>query len=161
MSQRGNCASARKSCGAKGSFEDGVFSWAPEHGGRRKQDGYEAVWEYVNGKPVRYSGSYVFPIIMDPASFDYLPVRGASVEEKCLGRFNERGLEIKMMKVHAGASFDLKASERPLVVCAMSGEGYANGEPYGSPPSSKARRKRGPQSGPRNEFFIVGLPTFD
>ena len=164
MSQR-QLRLGAKELQAKGSFEDGVFSWDPEHGGRRKQDGYEAVWEYVNGKPVRYSKPrYVFPIIMDPASFDYLPVRGASgVEEKSLGRFNERGLEIKMMKVQAGASFDLKASERPLVVCAMSGEGYANGEPYGA--LSAFRVKRGESAGLKadleTEFFIVGLPTFD
>ena len=104
------------------------------------------------------------PFDVEIGAPDERPVRGASgIEEKSLGRFNERGLEIKMMKMQAGASFDLKASERPLVVCAMSGEGYANGEPYGA--LSAFRVKRGESAGLKadleTEFFIVGLPTFD
>lgn len=164
MSQRQLRAGANE-LQSKGSFHDGVFVWGEDHQGRRKQDGYEAVWEYVNGKEVRYcKPRYLAPIIMNPSSFEYVPLRGsAGAAEKLLGRFNERGAEIRMIKIDASAEYVLKAPERPLVVAVMSGEGSADGEIYG--PLSAWRILRGQETRLNAEFetelFIVGLPAFD
>jgi len=164
MSQRQLRAGA-KELQSKGSFHDGVFVWGEDHEGRRKQDGYEAVWEYVNGKQVGYcKPRYLSPVIMDPENFNYVPMRGhAGVAEKTLGRFNERGAEIRMIRLDPGAEHLLKAPERPLVVAVMRGEGSADGELYG--PLSALRVMRGEDTRlaaeSETELFIVGLPAFD
>ncbi len=164
MSQRQLRAGA-KELQSKGEFKDGVFMWDEEHAPRRNQDGYEAVWEYVNGKEVRYcKPRYLAPVIMNPESFDYIPLRGKSgVAMKSLGRFNERGAEIRMIKMLPGAEFTLQATERPLVVTVMRGEGSAADDIYG--PLSAFRVLRGGETRLKAEFetelFIVGLPAFD
>ncbi len=164
MSQR-QLRTGAKELQSKGTFHDGVFIWGEDHEGRRKQDGYEAVWEYVNAKEVRYcKPRYLSPIIMDPASFDYLPVRERNgVAEKTLGRFNERGAEIRMIKVNAGAEHLLRAPERPLVVTVMSGEGDVDGDIYGLLSAWRILRgeERRLKADSDTELFVIGLPTFD
>ncbi|WP_425409868.1 hypothetical protein [Hyphococcus sp.] len=164
MSQRQLRAGARE-LQAKGTFEDGVFVWDDEHAGKKKQDGYEAVWEHVNGKDVKYCNPrYVSPIIMNPDSFDYIQLRGhAGVAQKLLGRFNERGAEIHMIKMEPGAEYALAAPERPLVVAVMHGEGAADGEVYGPLSAFRVLRKEQVQLAAEfeTELFIIGLPSFD
>lgn len=164
MSQR-QLRLGAKELQSKGVFEDGVFIRDGDEEGRRKQDGYEAVWEFVNGRPVRYTRPrYLAPVIMDPESFEYLPVRDApGVSEKTLGRFNERGAEIRMIKAQPRAKLALDAPERPFVVCVMRGEGRVDDELYG--PLSAFRVLRGESAmltaELETELFVIGLPRFD
>jgi hypothetical protein len=59
-----------------GSFARGVYTRLKPDGGKINKDAYEAVWEEVNGRPLVYPPErYLRPVFMDPASFDWTPLR--------------------------------------------------------------------------------------
>jgi hypothetical protein len=104
---------------AKGQFHDGVFTWHDEHGTQHNQDGYEAAWEHVMGRPVRYpKARYQAPVIVEPEHFAWRPLAAGleGVEVKRLGLFNERGLGVALWRLAPMASVSLpKASRRELM----------------------------------------------
>jgi hypothetical protein len=92
---------------AEGEFRDGVFRRRADVEGKRNLDGYQAIWEHVNGRPMLYpKPRYPQPIFMDPSTYDWVPVDGApGVFEKLLGMFTERRSEAGFVRLEAGASF--------------------------------------------------------
>jgi hypothetical protein len=102
-----------------GEFKDGVFRRHPlpnppplagegrEGAGKRNMDGYQAIWEHVNARPMVYpKPRYPQPIFMDPANYEWVPVAGApGVAEKLLGVFTERRSESSFLRLDAGASY--------------------------------------------------------
>ena len=63
----------------EGEFKDGVFRRRADVEGKRNLDGYQAIWEHVNERPMVYpKPRYPQPIFMDPASYDWVPVEGAA-----------------------------------------------------------------------------------
>ena len=84
----------------EGEFKDGVFRRRADAEGKRNMDGYQAIWEHVNGRPMAYpKPRYPQPIFMDPATYDWVPVEGPSgVCEKPLGVFTERRSEAGFFK---------------------------------------------------------------
>src|SRR5262249_40413746 len=79
----------------EGEFKDGVFRRRADVEGKRNLDGYQAIWEHVNGRPMVYpKPRYPQPIFMDPANYEWVPVEAApGVAEKLLGVFTERRSE--------------------------------------------------------------------
>src|ERR1700724_68779 len=75
-----------------GTFEGGIFRRNGDVEGRRNTDGYQAIWEHVNGQRMEYpKPRYRDPIMVDPANYEWLPVSGMpGVSEKPLGRFMRR-----------------------------------------------------------------------
>jgi hypothetical protein len=75
--------------------------------GKRNVDGYQAIWEHVNGRPMDYpKPRYPQPIFMDPENYAWVPVAGVpGVAEKLLGVFTERRSETGLIKLDAGASY--------------------------------------------------------
>ena len=58
-----------------GTFEKGVFRRNESEEGKRNVDGYQAVWEHVNKRPMTYPAPrYHEPIMMSPDHFDWVPV---------------------------------------------------------------------------------------
>jgi hypothetical protein len=117
----------------EGEFKDGVFRRHPlpnppphsasqdarerayagegrEGAGKRNMDGYQAIWEHVNERPMVYpKPRYPQPIFMDPANYEWVPVEGQrGVSEKLLGVFTERRSEASLFKLEAGASFSAR-----------------------------------------------------
>jgi hypothetical protein len=92
---------------AEGEFKDGVFRRRADVEGKRNLDGYQAIWEHVNRRPMVYpKPRYPQPIFMDPATYDWVPVEGApGVAEKLLGVFTERRSEAGMVRIDADASY--------------------------------------------------------
>lgn len=90
---------------SRGEFHDGVFTWRDANGTKHNQDGYEAVWERVFGRPIEYpKPRYQAPVILQPARFAWLAVAGVrGVDRRSLGSFNERGLGIAQWRLAAGA----------------------------------------------------------
>ena len=148
-----------------GTFERGVYKWTDAEGKRHHKDGYEAVWEHVMGKPVEYpEPRFERPVIMFPKSFDYLPVRDVpGAETKDLGRFNERGLSISLLRLEAGTTYPVNGERQSFLFYAMSGSGTANGEAWQS--ESALQCEKGEQVTLRAnddaELFVIGLPVFD
>ena len=91
----------------EGEFKDGVFRRRADVEGKRNLDGYQAIWEHVNERPMVYpKPRYPQPIFMDPANYEWVPVEGApGVAEKLVGVFTERRSEAGLIKLDAGASY--------------------------------------------------------
>jgi hypothetical protein len=91
---------------AFGEFKDGVFYRADGAPGKKSRDAYQAIWEHVHGREMFYpKGRYDAPIMMQSASFEWTPVKGAKgVSEKLFGVWTERRTEAGLLRLGAGAS---------------------------------------------------------
>lgn len=93
---------------AFGVFEDGIFKRTGPlpPGTRRNQDGFEAIWEHLYGRKVKYPAPrYPGPMLMKPQNFAWLPVAGEPGHfVKRLATFTERQLEVGMTRLDAGAA---------------------------------------------------------
>jgi hypothetical protein len=76
----------------EGEFKDGVFRRRADVPGKRNADGYQAIWEHVNGRSMHYpEPRYSRPFMMNPAHSSWVPLeQSAGVAEKLLGTFTER-----------------------------------------------------------------------
>jgi hypothetical protein len=114
---------------ADGSFTDGVFRRREGVPGRKNTDGFQAIWEHINQRPMLYpKGRYPAPIMMDPKNYAWTSVESAGgVEEKLLGMFTERRTEARFIRLDAGASYYAKGRGVYYVV---SGAGTASDNDY-------------------------------
>jgi quercetin dioxygenase-like cupin family protein len=87
-----------------GQFDRGVFTRRLPDGRVTRKDGYEAIWEHVNGREVEYPPPrYEEPVIMHPANFQWRPTRDPGFALKHLGTFGERGVAIGQISGTRGA----------------------------------------------------------
>jgi hypothetical protein len=109
---------------AEGEFKDGVFRRRADVPGKRNVDGYQAIWEHVNGKAMAYpKARYSRPFMMNPAHYSWVPLeQAAGVEEKALGVFTERRSAASFLRFSPGATYDAVGSAVYFVV---SGKGRA------------------------------------
>ncbi len=148
-----------------GEFHNGIYTWVDEKGTKHNKDGYEAVWEDLNKKKIRYpEPRYDQPIMFRPENFQYLSIRGVpGVYEKNMGRFNERGLLVKQIKMDAGASYEVDGRPQSLLFYVITGEGKSDGEKWG--PESAFQVERDEiikiEAETPSEFYVMGLPVFD
>jgi hypothetical protein len=114
----------------KGKFEDGVFTWLDAEGKKHNVDGYQAVWEEVNGRKLTYpKPRYDAPVILNPENFAWVPYAGApGVTIRELGHYHERGLEVAQISVPVGGSVTTVASPGRALLFVEHGIGTANGE---------------------------------
>jgi hypothetical protein len=120
---------------AHGTFEKGVFRRNEGEDGKRNVDGYQAVWEYVNKRPMNYPAQrYRDPIMMSPEHFEWVPVEGApGVCEKLMGVFTERRCEARFLRLAPQAR--IRASGRKIYFV-LTGDGQVSG-----PVSGQAYRR--------------------
>ncbi|MDB5732913.1 MAG: hypothetical protein JWQ03_2808 [Variovorax sp.] len=106
-----------------GTFEKGVYKTHDRNAARRNQDGYEAVWEHVNGRPLHYpEDRYLTPLFMRPSAFQWRSTDTAGVERKHLGTFAEGSTQIAMLRLASDASYEVR--DRTLLFV-LGGEGRA------------------------------------
>jgi hypothetical protein len=112
-----------------GSFEGGIFRRKDDAEGRRQTDGYQAIWEHINGRRMEYpKPRYRDPIMVDPAHYEWLPVAGMpGVTEKPLGTFTERQCGAVLVKLVRGATYGAAGRSVYLV---QSGSGIAGDGSY-------------------------------
>src|SRR5262249_10813563 len=112
----------------KGRCRDVVCGRRADFEGKRNLDGYHAIWERVNGRPMVYpKARYPQSIFMDPVNYEWVPVEGAAgVAEKLLGVFTERRSEAGLIKLDAGASYVARGKG---VYVVTRGAGSVGGEP--------------------------------
>jgi len=113
----------------QGEFKNGVFRRRGDVEGKRNMDGYQAIWEHANGKPMVYpTPRYSRPFLMDPAAYAWAPVAGAAgVSEKLLGVFTERRSSIRALKIESGHSYRL---EGRAILIVFAGTGSVAGHDY-------------------------------
>ena len=86
-----------------GNFQRGVFTRTTADGRTVRKDGYEAVWEHVMRREVRYPPPrFDEPVVMFPDNFNWIGL-GGGIEVKRLGAFGERGLELSFIRAPRGA----------------------------------------------------------
>jgi hypothetical protein len=109
---------------AEGEFKDGVFRRRADVPGKRNVDGYQAIWEHVNGRPMTYpEARYSRPFMMNPEHYSWVPLeQSVGVSEKMLGVFTERRSSASFLKFAPGAKHD--ASGRAVFIV-LSGSGRA------------------------------------
>ncbi|MGH7091546.1 MAG: hypothetical protein ACREFQ_21860 [Stellaceae bacterium] len=107
---------------SQGEFKDGVFRRRGDVPGKRNVDGYQAIWEYVNERPMTYPRPrYSRPFMMDPANYEWMPLAAhPGVEEKFLGVFTERRTTVRFLKLDPGARF---TGEGRSLIFVIEGEG--------------------------------------
>ncbi|RDI22810.1 hypothetical protein [Pseudacidovorax intermedius] len=107
----------------KGRFEGGIYKVDKPEGGTRNQDAYEAVWEHVNGRRLRYpegEGAQA-PAFLQPEDFPWQPSPGEpGVERRLLGRFSSAQTALSVLRLAAGASASLSPN---AVLFVMKGSG--------------------------------------
>jgi hypothetical protein len=147
-----------------GRFDDGVYIWKDDGGKTHKADGYEAVWEHVHGRPISYTEPrYADPVILNPSAFSYLPHPSCpGIEERSLGRFHERGLEVRQRRMARGSACSFAAGERGWLFFALSGEGRAGNEPWGAESAFALAPGEAVEisCSEDSEFYMFGLPAF-
>src|SRR5262249_20884846 len=97
--------------------------------GRRNLDGYQAIWEHINGCRMDHpKPRYRDPIMVDPAHYEWLPAgEGGRVMEKQLGTFTERQCAAALIKLSRGATYRARVRSVYLV---LAGSGIAHDAPY-------------------------------
>lgn len=113
----------------EGEFKDGVFRRKDGVEGKRNVDGYQAIWEHANQRPMVYpKPRYDHPIFMDPENYEWLPVDGApGVSERLLGMFSECRTEAGFLRLDPGAAYEAGGRGIYFVV---SGAGSVEGQPF-------------------------------
>lgn len=105
-----------------GQFDRGVFTRQTPDGRTQRKDGYEAVWEYVNGREVEYPPArYEEPVVMHPANFNWIPTRDSGFELKHLGTFGERTLNIGQIRAARGSRHRIDKHRAPELLFVESG----------------------------------------
>lgn len=114
--------------GSVGTFKDGVFRRNEGQPGKKNLDGYQAIWEHVNGRTLDYpKPRYPAPLMMDEQNFSWVASKTEpGVSEKLLGVFTERRAQAAIVKIAAGATH--RMSERQIYFC-KSGHGAAGEQP--------------------------------
>ncbi len=112
-----------------GEFKDGIFRRKDDVEGRRNTDGYQAIWEHVNGQRMEYpKPRYRDPIMVDPGHFEWTPISGMTgVRQRRLGVFTERQCGASLVRLQPGASY--AAAERSVYLV-ISGSGTLASGPY-------------------------------
>lgn len=90
-----------------GTFKDGVFHRNPGTPGKKNVDGFQAIWEHINKRPLVYAKPrYEAPVLMHPDHYDWVPVEASpGAYEKVMGVFTERRAQCGFVRLDAGASW--------------------------------------------------------
>jgi hypothetical protein len=122
-------AAAVEALKAQGHFENGVFHRNAGLDGKPAMDSFQAAWEFAQGRPMIYpTPQYADPILLDTASYRWLPLDGApGVEEKAYGTFTDCAIRSAGYRLAPGAAFT--ATGRGIFLV-LAGAGTLAGEPY-------------------------------
>ena len=113
---------------AFGVFEDGVFRRTDAPRGKRSVDGFQAIWEHKNGRPLKFpKPRYTAPVLMDPAHYQWQPIADTLfAHEKRLGSFTECGTSMSCIRLDPGAKW---TAEGRTILFTVSGTGAVGDQP--------------------------------
>jgi hypothetical protein len=125
----GEVAAGMKALERLGEFRNGIFRRNEGVPGRRNQDAFEAIWEFVNARHLDYAASpYAAPALIDPDDVEWMPLDGAGrVAEKPLGRFPAHETAMRALALGEGARFEARGRS---VILFLSGAGTVAGRPF-------------------------------
>lgn len=144
-----------------GRFEKGVYRRNDGEEGKRNVDGYQAIWEYVNKRTMKYPEQrYHDPIMINPEHFSWVPEGTRGVVEKLLGVFTERGTEARMLRLETEATF--RALGRRIYFV-RSGTGRVAGDNYRRFTTVLCERAEDTSfaAAGATEILVLGLPKLE
>ncbi|MFC5994482.1 hypothetical protein ACFQE5_09695 [Pseudonocardia hispaniensis] len=148
----------------RGRFENGIFRWVDDEGRHRNQDGYEAIWEHVNGKSVDYpKPRYTHPISMRPENFTWVPAESEpGVEHKHIATFGERRTAVGFTRIATGVTHQVPERNGVLLHFVMNGAVRCADTTYGSYTAIRIDDREGVtyRATADTELFTIGLPVF-
>jgi hypothetical protein len=110
---------------AKGSFENGIFTWLDDAGKKHNQDGYEAAWEHVHGRAISYAKPrYDRPVILQPELFAWQKTSQEGVEERQLGQFTEGKLTVSQLRLASGCAAQVNAGQQETLLFLLQGNAH-------------------------------------
>lgn len=111
-----------------GEFTEGLFRWHnPPASKAKQQDGYEALWEAINRRPLVYPQQrYRHPTVMNPEGFAWLPCPDSKLERRELGRFTERAITIAQLRLSAGEKARIESPHSIRLLYVLEGSGKAD-----------------------------------
>ncbi|MCY1165988.1 hypothetical protein D9M73_59040 [compost metagenome] len=114
---------------ATGTFEQGIYRSTRPDGSVRSKDAYEAVWEDLNGRALKYPGSrYQKPVLLDPEAFAWQETDDdAGTARRHLLTASEGELRLAQWKLASGKQVTLEAN---TIVFVMEGQGQTNGSEW-------------------------------
>lgn len=119
-------AAAQSTLKETGRFEGGKY-YANDNSAEAK-DGYEALWEHCNGRPLVYPEErFDKPVIVKPKGFSWKPSKsGQCVFYKNLGVFTERETRVQSVRIEAGGKWQVDAENAIQLLYVLRGEGNAS-----------------------------------
>lgn len=146
----------------KGEFESGKFfaAGAKERGDMGK-DGFEAVWEECNSRPLKYpEPRYETPVLMKPQNFGWREY-GKKVWRKHLRSFTERETRVEIVKVEDGGVWNVEGEKAVQFGFVVEGEGSLDGIKVGFEDAVRLQAGEGAtfKSDSRLEIFRIVVPT--
>lgn len=150
-----------------GRFDGGVFTRSTPDGRVVRKDGYEAIWEHVNDRPVEYPAPrYEEPVVIHPDGFGWIATRDAGFELKHMATFGERALNIGQIRGARGAHHsvdrhrapELLFVERGAIRDGTSGEVLDTHSAFRVDPADTGRELEVVED---CVLFFVQLPKFD
>lgn len=118
-----------------GEFSGGVYRRVTADGRHRNTDGYQAVWEHLTGRPMRYARpAYAEPVLLDPAAFRAHPVAGEpGVAVSPLGTFTDARTALALLRLEPSATHVAADPDRGRILFVLDGEVAVEGagEPLG------------------------------
>ncbi|HTX24102.1 MAG TPA: hypothetical protein VMD03_05555 [Steroidobacteraceae bacterium] len=145
----------------EGIFEEGVFK-RRSGAGPKNEDGYEAIWRAVTGRPLSYpKPRYRAPVIMRPDGFAWRDVPATpGVRRKRLGTFPERDLSLELVAVEPGCAYAEPASPRRCLIFVREGQGACGGEPFGRHSAIRLQPGESASFAASNatELLTIGVP---
>jgi hypothetical protein len=107
----------------RGEFHDGMYTWTDTDGRTHNADGYEAIWEHVQGRDVTYpEPRYASPVIIYPDAMRWRPSKlETGVSVKHAGTFGERNTSVRFVGIEAGAGYAVDAAATTVLQYVVSG----------------------------------------
>lgn len=149
---------ARDELAAIGKFSGPFYHWPSG----KKDWALSAIWKRAVGSTLKYPRPrYKNVIIIDPSSFNWLPIADAEgVAHKYMGAFSERGVWIEMIRMRPGAAWTSADSRGRRLLTVLDGHGDVQGRPLAylsalhvEPGETVTLRATQEMS-----LFLVGLP---
>lgn len=150
-----------------GRFDGGVFTRSTPDGRVTRKDGYEAIWEHINGRAVEYpSPRYEEPIVIHPDGFGWIATRDPGFELKHMATFGERAVNIGEIRATRGSRHkvdrhrapELLFVERGAIRDVTSGEVLDTHSAFRVDPTDTGRELEVVED---CLLFFVQLPKFD
>ena len=108
---------------ARGSFHDGVYTWFDGAGKKHNQDGYEAAWESVRGRRIRYPKPlFEQPVLWHGDRFAWQATGQSGVSIRRFAEFTGGRLSLAQVRIEAGAHATVSAAERETLLYCINGQ---------------------------------------